>query len=279
MNILPLILALVLMLSVLMVERLEKLKNQTLVQREYQIFLKMNERQVFNKRQKKLFKENDKDIKQLSFRFFIDKAAREKDESVTKQYRLLNLELMKIVYGEAAFFKNLEQRRPNFLEEMLNAIERAADAAPKALIKRVEDIARLDLEDPELQEAFYHMLKGTISRKKLKGMKEIKPSLKEKSYVSLFSFINYDGAVDKNNNDKPPPQIVIQCAPREILKAIFENDDVVDAIIVRRQELRDSKDNGAGTLFETEFRDKRRQGIEDRLLNFKISSSDKTDYD
>lgn len=275
MNILPLVLALVLMLSVLTVEKLEKVKNQTIVQKEYQAFLQMNERQVFNKRQEKLFNKSDKDIKQLSFRFFVDKKARDRDENVTKQYRMLNIELMKVLYGEASFFKNLEQKRPNFLDELLTAIEHAAEAAPEKLIKRVRDIARLDLDDSELQKAFYHMLKGTVTRQKMQEIvknKDAHIGAKEKGYVSLFEFINYDGA-------SATPRIDIQHAPREILKAIFASDEVVEAIIVKRQELADSKDNGAESAFQSEFCDKRRPGIDDKLLNFKISKGNKKDYD
>ena len=273
MNILPLILALVLMLSVLTVEKLEKVKNQVAIQREYQVFLKWSERQAFNKRQEHLYGEHDKDIKQLSFRFIIDKKAREKDENLTKQYRMLNLELMKILYGEASFFKNLQQKRPNFLEEMLAAIEQAADAAPEKFIKRIEDIARLKLEDPELQEAFYHMLKGTVSREYLKELKKDSNITKEKTYVSLFSFINHKGREGKIATVK------IQHAPREILKAIFANDDVVEAIIAKRNELAKAKDNGATDAFKNEFSEKRRPGIDDKLLDFKITSGDKTEYD
>lgn len=269
MNILPLILALVLMLSVLTVEKLEKLKNQTIVQKEYQAFLRMSERQVFNKRQENLYEKNEKDIKQLSFRFLIDKNARKRDANLTKQYRMLNLELMKVLYGEAAFFKNLEQKRPNFLEELLTAIEQAADDAPKGFIKDIGDIARLELGDPELQKAFYHMLKGTATRKQMKEMmKEGGPSVKEKGYVSLFAFINYDGKKDA-------PTIEIQHAPREILKAIFVSDEVVEAIIARRQELVANKQSGSTDAFKSEFGEKRRPGIDDNLLNFKITKSDK----
>jgi len=271
MNILPLILALALMLSILTVEKLEKFKNQTIVQNEYQAFLKMNERGVFNQRQKKLFGKSEKNIKQLSFRLFIDKKARERDPNVTKQYRLLNKELMKILYGEAPFFKNIESERPEFLEEMFNAIEKASDAASKQLITRIKDIARLDLGDPELQQVFYHMLKGTHSREEKRTMKEPTPRMKEKSYLSLFTFINYKGA-------DAAPTIEIQMAPREILKAIFINDDTVDAIIIRRQELADNKDNGASITFKNEFSDKRRIGLDDKLLDFTITKGDKSEY-
>lgn len=271
MNILPLILALVLMLTVLTVEKLEKLKNQTIVQQEYQHFLKWSERQVFNKRQKKLFGENDKDIKQLSFRFFVDKKARDRDANITKQYRELNLELMKVLYSEAAFFKKMEQKRPNFLEDLLNAIEKLTEDSKEKIVKRINDIARLDLGDPELQQAFYQMLKGTISREELLSMKEIPPSMKEKSYVSLFEFINFEGA-------NGTPSIEVQHAPREILKAVFGSDEVVQAILVKRQELASTGDNGAGDAFKNEFCEKRRPGLDDKLLDFKITKGDKTAY-
>jgi hypothetical protein len=271
MNILPLILALVLMLSVLTVEKLEKFKNQAIIQREYQLFMQDVERQVFNQRQLTLYKISQKSLRQLSFRFFVDKKLHNKDLNVSKQYRMLMIELMKIVYGEATFFKNLEKNRPGFLEEMLDAIEKAADAESGEMIKHIRDIARLNLEDPELQEAFYHMLKGTIAREKLKEIESLTPRLKEKAYVSLFTFINYDG---KENL----PRIVIQLAPREILKAVFVTDEIVDAVIVRRNELAASEDSGATAAFENEFKDKRRVGLDDKLLNFKISSSDKTPY-
>jgi len=267
MNILPLVLALVLMLSLLTVEKLEHFKNQAIVQREYQVFLKMNERAVFNQRQKSLFGITEKSLRQLSFRFLVDKQAREKNPSAAAQYRMLMIELMKIVYGEATFFKDLEKKRPHFIEEMLDAIEHAAEEAPKETIKRIQDIARLNLEDSELQQAFYHMLKGTISKGEREENMHAKPSIREKSYVSLFTFIHYNG------KDKTPP-IVIQRAPREILKAIFMNDEVVEAIIAKRNEL----SKGEEMQFEKEFMDKRRPGLDNKLLDFRLSDGNKSDY-
>ncbi len=271
MNILPLILALVLMLSILTVERLEKFKNQTIVQVEYHTFLQENERQVFNLRQERLHKISQRDHRQLGFRFFVDKTLREKNENIAKQNRLIVIEFLKILYGEANFFKELEEKRANFLEEMLDAIEQAAQEAPEKLINRIEDIARLKLEDSELQEAFYKMLKGTLPRERLKELQtqSLKSQIKGKAYPPLLTYIHY--------NDK---QIIdIQYAPKELLKAIFIKDDIVEAIVVRRNELAKSKDAGAKVTFENEFKEKRRAGIDDTMLDFKISTSEKTDYD
>ncbi len=271
MNILPLILALALMLSILTIEKLEKFKHQTLIQSEYRAFLRTGERDIFNKRQKKLFGYNEKNLRQISFRFLYDKKARLKNPNIAKQYRMLIIDLMQIVYGEANFFKNLEQKRPNFLDELLFAIERAADAAPENKIKRIQDIAKLDLDDAELQEAFYHMLKGTVSKEKLEKTRNSEIYPKEKAYTSLFTFINEEG------NEKIP-KITIQRAPREILKAVFGSDELVEAIIIKRNEFAAHKNNGSELAFKNEFNDKRKPGLDDTLLDFKISRGDKTDY-
>jgi hypothetical protein len=146
---------------------------------------------------------------------------------------------------------------------MLTAIEQAAEAAPD-MMKRIEDISHLNLDDAELQEAFYHMLKGTISKDKLEEIELENSRMKEKSYISLLTFINFNGA-------SSTPKIVVQHAPREILKAIFVNDEIVEAIVARRKELTAGKDNGGSTAFANEFKDKRRPGLDDALLDFKIT--------
>lgn len=273
MNILPLILALVMMLSVLTIERLGKFKNQSIVHREYQVFLKESERVVFNDRERRLFSSSyQKSLRQLTFRYLYDKKARERNPNEAKQYRMLISELMKIVYGQAFFFKELETKRPHFLEEMLTAIEKAADEAPKNLIRRTKDLARLNLDDLELQNAFYHMLKGTITRDQLEELTNLSPRRKGKAYVSLFTYINIDGA-------NKPPQISIARSPRETLKAIFMTDEIVDAVIERRTKLGGKdKDSGNEAAFKNEFILKVRPGIEEKLLNFELSKNS-SDYD
>ena len=271
MNILPLVLALALILAVLTVEKSENFKNHVVVQIEYQNFLKNNDRQAFNARQRTLFYgKNQSDIKQLSFRYFIDKNAKESYASAAKQYRLLILALMQNLYSEANFFKKIEEKRSDFLSELLVAIEEAAAKAPKNLIKREEDISRLKLDDAELHEAFYNMLKGTISREHFD--KNPSEAVKKKQYVSLFYFINYEGTTH-------PPRIEIQKAPREILKVVFKNDDdIVEKIIARRAELAEKEENGNSLIFQNEFLQHRTNDIDDQLLDFKITAGDKTKY-
>jgi hypothetical protein len=271
MNILPLILALVLMLTVLTVEKLEKFKNQTLIQTQYQAYLKESERQAFNSRQAHLYGDSNTDLKQLSFRYFLDQSLREKDADKYQQNRLIAVDLLKILYSDTAFYKEIAKKRPDFIEELLTAIEKASSQLPIPL-KRIEDISRLSLDDPELQQAFYYMLKGTVTHEQMKELKAMtdppmSPRMREKAYVSLLTYINF---ADK--------RIMIQHSPSVILKAIFGNDEVVDAIITRRNELRTSENSGDKTAFENEFKEKVRPGIKSTMLDFEISKTDKTKY-
>lgn len=271
MNVLPLVFALVMVIAILTVERMEKFKNHSIIQQEYQTFLKEAERIFFNDRQKHLFGESNTNHKYITFRFLYDKKARDKHLNESNQYRLLLMELMKVLYGEAAFFKELEKKRGQFLDELLTAVESAAEGGPK--IRHIRDIARLKLEDAELQEAFYHMLKGTISREQLLDLQKENPEIRQKGYPSLFVYIN-------NHGKKGVPAIDIGKSPRELLKAIFIKDEIVDEILIKRKELSGKKkESGSEEAFKAEFIGKRRPGIDELLLEFKLPSGDSSLYD
>lgn len=275
MNILPLVLALVLMLSVITIERLERFKNQSIVQHEYQEFLKLMEREEFNKRQELLYLRTRTTHRQLSFRYILDKQLREKDATLSDQYRQIAIDLIKNLYQHADFYKEMEQKNPEFVEGLINAIQTAADNAPDKGIKRIEDIARLNLQNEELQNVFYHMLKGTITRDALvkrnssEKVEERKFYNKTngKEYLSLLTFIHFK---------RTPPEI--QLAPRELLKAIFDSNAVVEEILIRRNELARNYTAESTNTFKNEFNPKRKVELSDQLLNFKISKTNKEKY-
>ncbi|MDP1881092.1 MAG: hypothetical protein Q8K60_09165 [Parachlamydiaceae bacterium] len=258
------------------IERLERFKSQTLVQEEYKRLLKDSESKEFNKRQDSLYLIPRNIHRQLSFRYILNKEQREKDENVSKQYRQIAIDLMKILYEETFFYKEMENKNSKFLEEMIDQIQEAADEAPKDTVKRVEDMARLKLKDPELQDVYYHMLKGSVTRPQLKLDEEkrqkegtsLTAEQKEKTYVSLLTYIHYSNAGPE-----------IQLAPRELLEAIFENPQIAEDIIVKRIELAKDYDSKGEENFKNEFNPKRKTGLSDQILNFKVSKTDKSKYD
>jgi hypothetical protein len=275
MNVLPIVLALVLILSVITIERLDKFKNQTIVQHHTQEFLSQVERQEFNRRQELLFLKTRKTHRQLSFRYIVNKELRERDANIAKQYRQMTIDLIKVLYQHTGFYKEMERENPKFVEDLITEIENAADESGDKTIKRVEDIGRLKLANPRLQNVFYHMLKGTVSRadifkeeKELREKKQIlSPEIKKKQYVSLLTYIHLK---------KSRPEI--QLAPKELLEAIFNSDAVAEQVMQKRQELAKNQTSGSQEEFRSEFNPKRKVGLDDQILDFKITKSDKKKY-
>ena len=54
---------------------------------------------------------------------------------------------------------------------------------------------------------------------------------------------------------------------------------MVDEILIRRNELAKEGDSKGEENFRNEFNAKRKTGLSDQILNFKISKSNKTKYD
>ena len=273
MNILPLVLVLLLMLSVITVEKFEKVKSLIVVQHQYQKYLAEMERKTFNDRQIKLAKKNSPSQRQLVFTYFFDKKLREGQPEKTKEIRSVTVDLLKILYGHAAFYKAMENKRSNFIDELLDEFTSAADALnANEKIRRIEDIQRVRLADPELQEAFYHMLKGTTDKKQLALFKKdnsLSMRNEEKAYLPLLDFLKHQ---------KENPKIVVQLASRELLIAIFGKEDIVEAIIQKRNEV-NPKSGDASTQFANEFKGKQKSGISDAILDFRITATDKSGYD
>jgi len=270
MNILPLVFTLLLMLSILTIEKLENFKNKMIVQKRYEKTITEQERKVYNERQKNLCKLNENfSHQQTTFKGFLIKEEREKNESKYNQYRFVTANLIKILYGKADFFKKAQATRPTLIEELLNAVQEAADKMPKGSINGIQDVTRIQLDDPQLQEVFYHMLKGTIDKEEYKKNPNAYKNQVGKTYFPLLTFFNYEG-LDKF--------IVVRLAPTELLLAIYGNPEIVQKVIETREELSKQLRSTKGTLtkdeakekFKTEFESKQSPEITD-ILDYSLS--------
>ena len=86
----------------------------------------------------------------------------------------MTVSLIKILYGNAAFFKEAQKKHPHLIDNLLDAIQEASDKMPDNSIKRIQDIARIQLEDEDLQYVFYRMLKGSIEKDAYKHVCSLK---------------------------------------------------------------------------------------------------------
>lgn len=287
MNVLPLVFALLLILSVVTIEKFDQFKNAIIVQNEYKFAIEKQDRRVYNKREAAMNQNKNEKVnyRQLTFRPFFDKKLRDpKHIEKYRQYRQLTVDLIRILYGHAAFFKQMEQQRPQLIDELLDAIQEASDKMPDGSLKRIQDISKINLEDEDLQFVYYRMLKGTIDKDDFKELvTECKkqdipiPLNFEKTYFPLLLFVNNNGT-DGNYSSAI---INVALAPRELLLAIYGNPEVVEELIQRRCELSVKKDKDKSDLnaqFRTEFEGKQKTGIVD-VLKYEISSTDKSNRD
>lgn len=240
MNILPLVLMLLLTLSVLGLKQIEHFKNTMTVQNEYYRFLKEEEGKALSLRQKQLYDSTSYcKTRKFNFSAFISKQKRMGMQDKFEDTKRVFKELVHVLYKDADFFKRIEQKQPDFLDEMIKGIVDLSDTEDKFYKGRIENLAKVKFSDPALQEAFYQMLKGTISAdENSEDYAGLGKEYEAKSYKSLLEFLRpqaLSGAADQ------PEFIEIYRAPPELLLAIYPNRDIVKKIMEKCEELEEEK--------------------------------------
>jgi hypothetical protein len=242
MNVLPLVLLLILVLSAFTVRQLENFKNSEILKKEYIDFIRYQEGKDLEERQRRLYKSDGFSKKRkLNFRPFFDKTARSTiSPDKMNQLRQVVKELTQVLYAEAEFFKKIREKRPNFVDEILDEIIKISDEKVKAFEGRIENLATVKLSDPELQEAFYYMLKGSMENRStidIEEYKSINLKYREKTYPSLLDFLR-----DQKMPNRSPETIVVYSAPPEIIYAIY-GKEIGTQVISKIEELKNSSSN------------------------------------
>lgn len=276
MNILPLVFTLILILSVLTIEKMDRFKNKVIIQNEYEQAINEGENLVFNLRQRRLYGESSISHRQLTFRPFIHKKLRDEKPEKYKQIRQITIDLIQVLYGHTKFYKKMEQKRPQFVSQLIDAIQDKCDQMDEKCFKRIDDVARIKLDDPVLQEVFYRMLKGTIGKEESKKPENLSILGNEKTYFPLLTYFSYEELTTKKGLDN---KIKLGLAPRELLLAIYGNQDLVEKLISLRIELtahlnKKLKKDEAMAKFQAEFDGKQKPGITD-ILDYEITTTEK----
>ena len=266
--------------------RLESFRSFAFVQSDFKTYMEKTERQYVNNEAVKKYRttvatkrgQQDKEDQaknpassKLSFELFVDKEAREKHPEEHEQLRSVAIALMNFLYGNQPFFQNLTNNRPDFLREILDALERGTESlSKKDKLQKVKGIATVDLRDEVLNEAFTKMLKGTS--KKLIRMRE-SPFKPENGYYSLLDFITIQP-------DKLRMRVYL--ASPQLLMALYGNPDVVGQILSDRNQLYQQVKNNSLTpaeatkQFESSFRGG--AGAPASLIDFGVSGTNPRNY-
>lgn len=305
MNILPLVFTVLLVLALFTNAQHENYKRFIILKHEYEEYMQNREREYFNTRQKALYAANSKSengtgtqrpsCRRINFKLILDKKQREANDNLYKQHRFVAMELMRILYQNSEFFQELEKKRPNFLDQLM---DRLIAVSEKKELKFVQNMEALDLQDGELQTAFYHMMNGIAksepsqndtqkhipARKKNEenvdelegeaageaeedlGENPLEDHQAEQGAVSLREFIHFRQGSKK---------IQIYSAPRELLLAIFEGGAAtVDQIIQMRENIFDKKvERGLGEQQLMEFKSKLKPEVKEDIVDFKPTTT------
>lgn len=290
--------------------RLESFRGFGYIQAGFKNYMEKHERDYINKEAIELYKSttatsqnpsDDEDESQsksqarakLMFNLFIDKKERDKQNQQNpktfEQLSQMTEKLIYYLYSDQPFFQKIEDKRPNFVAEILQALTRSTDElSDKNKIKKACGIAQIDLGDFELNDVFTKMLSGSTNLPvKIpasdnieivfeQGQSFVRPNfLPTEGYYSLLDFITLD-----HGNYK----IRVFLASPQLLMAIYGNPTTVYDILQQRYLL--YKNVKAGVLpdeatnaFKNQFSNQVLPYILPDTLDFGVSKTNPKNYE
>ena len=103
-------------------------------------------------------------IARLSLNLILNQKNRSKYPLEAQQSKALFKQLMITLYSKQKFFKDMVEKRPQFLDEIIDQLQVLSDNAPgKASINNVAEILRLEMPSEELHYTLFLMLEGLKS--------------------------------------------------------------------------------------------------------------------
>jgi len=272
------------LMTLMTYSRIENYRGFAIMQSQFEFYMKSLEREEYNNKAWKCYHANHatkKDVEddkreqnapgssKLSFKIFIDKEEREKNQQRYLQYSLIAKNLLHALYDDTKFFKEALAKDEGIIDRLLVAIgDGSAKFSAKEKISKLCDLSRLKFEDEDLQFLFYNMLEGGVEIPK-----EEQGTLKlQKSYPKLGDYLTMQNKT----------QIRIYLASKPLLLAIFGEPSVVDEIIEKRKELFGEVTKkidamsvaDAKVIFQNQFEGRRINGLIAEILDFTVSKSD-----
>lgn len=312
MNILLYVMTMLMLLATLTYAKLENFRSLVGVEAGFTHYMKNMEREKIDEIAEEAYDqtvlstnakgdENDRvdASARLSFNLLVDKKARDGSPEAFRQIQELAKTLMQDLFHEENFYKELEERRPNFLNELLQEISQAAEEQLKEQkLRNAADLAKLKLADSELDHAFSVMLKGKSKQVALPAeAAEDSRALKEE-LDKADEAAEETAMVERSNEAKPEAgneslldyitvkktsKVRVFLASRTLLLSIYGNEAIADNIIERRQELfREARKNknfkDASAQFKSSFENSGNASSFGEILEFAVTNVDPTAY-
>lgn len=318
----------ILLLATLTYARLETYRSFTIMQNQFNQYMSKAERSTINNTAQTLYDSNiatqmpgkgtqqkgkKQALSRLSFSAFVDSKMRESYAQEYPQLHTLAVRLIQTLYKDQRFYREMEQKRPDFVNALLAALQHAenlpaenlsrANATKPQKIARAADLANLNLQDPDLNDAFYKMLQGTMTPREKPDQQGgtfgadqkivcqspgelgeeddegIEPGKQEEvrspqGYYSLLDFITIQDA----------GKVRVFLAARPLLMAIFDDPAVVTALLETRCMLYNNVVHGtmtpdqAAQALRTQFLP-HSKGFDEIILDFSVTKTNPRNYE
>lgn len=175
-------------------------------------------------------------------------------------------------------FQRMSEQNPNLVTSLITRITEINRQLPQdKKVARIGDLCTLDLNDAQLNQLLYLLIQGyhkplkeEVELDSLEEVDEEPLKSQEKHHISLLNFVT----------ERNAGQIRVFLASKELLKAIFEDDQLVHDILETRCLLyrRALQDDQNIPALQAEF-ERFRQGPYASLLDFTISKTNPKSYE
>lgn len=313
MNVLMYVMVMLMLLASLTYVKLEGFRSFASVEASFSNYMKNTERVAINEIAKESYdttrvsgkeqKNNEKNSSssRVSLNLLLNKEEREKNGPAFQQTREVLKDLMTNIFEKQTFFIEMNEKRPSFLNEILDEIGRAAEAMGDRKPTKADSLTALEFSDKDLHDVFYLMLNG-VPRKSVDKLEEISDDSREVKEVPLKKDeekAEEDALVEESNEAHGNPgqeslldyitlkksvKIRVFLAERPVLVAIFGNDTIANSIIEKRQELfkqvrrGDINEQEASKTFEATFQGSGAASNYGAILDFAVTKVNPKTY-
>lgn len=167
----------------------------------------------------------------IDFRFITDPKY---PEFHPKEFPLMQEVLERLIlslYADMNFLKELLQRRPQVVIELFDALRKVnADLPEKQRYNSIKKLIKMPLKDPELETLRYELLRNSPVSSKMMELLNFKPAGEKDSGASDCIEVSLkDFLIEKRKK-----KIRVYLAPRAILYAVFQDMDAVEQVVAYR---------------------------------------------
>lgn len=298
MNILVIVISILMLLSIMTYARLQGFLTAVAVRSEAVCIMQVFSREdaneeVLNRYENTVAKSSDdedkirgKNIdadKKINFSLWSQKEVRAENGADLEFMTPILKKLIENIYKDRPFYQKIIEKRPEFLDQLINALSEAmlAKEQAKLSLKKPEDIANLQLDDPELQDALTHMFRRPVD---IRSAEEACKRMRKKAgddYEIVKGPVFTDYVSFGGNKVKP---FRIYLAGRPLLLAIYRDPATVEGIIAMRRSLLnqlnpitgdplEAAKEAASNQFEQAFRSKLPADIPPAKADFHVTKT------